>query len=362
MPTQRRVFPAIAGVGLGLVARQAIRRQTVTDLRGQVALVTGSSRGLGFLLAREFAAEGCRVVICARDEHELERAKADLEQQGAEVLARRCDIAHREQIDDLMAATIERFGRVDILVNNAGIIQVGPVTSMGVEDYESALGVMFWGVLYPTLAVLPGMRERGSGRIINITSIGGKVSVPHLLPYNAAKFAAVGLSEGLCAELARYGVSVTTVVPGLMRTGSHVNALFKGKQAAEFNLFAPLASLPLISIDAERAARQIVAATKRGDAELIISLPAHLMVRFHGLFPGTTANLFGLVNRLLPDAGGHKTGAVPGMVIAAQHPSKLREAATILGRSAARRFHQFPGPETNESTPTGPPPSAGATG
>lgn len=362
MPIQRRMLPAIAGVGFGLVARQAIRRQTGTDLRGQVALVTGSSRGLGFLLAREFAAEGCRVVLCARDERELERAKADLEQQGAEVFARRCDVAYREQVDELIAATIERFGHVDILVNNAGIIQVGPVTAMGVEDYENALGVMFWGVLYPTLAVLPGMQERGSGRIVNITSIGGKVSVPHLLPYNAAKFAAVGLSEGLCAELARYGISVTTVVPGLMRTGSHLNALFKGKQATEFNLFAPLASLPLISIDAERAARQIVAATKRGDAELIISLPAHLMVRFHGMFPGTTVNLFGLVNRFLPDAGRDQVEAMSGMVISAQHPSKFREVATVLGRSAARRFHQFPGPQTNEPTPIRPPPSTGGIG
>ncbi|HEV2109613.1 MAG TPA: SDR family NAD(P)-dependent oxidoreductase [Thermomicrobiales bacterium] len=346
----RRMLPAIAGIGLGLTALRAIRQRRTEDLHGQVVLITGGSRGLGFLLAREFAAEGCRVVICARDEFELTRAKVDLEQQRAEVLALRCDIANREQVDELVAAAIERFGRIDVLVNNAGIIQVGPVMTMTVEDYERALGVMFWGVLSPTLAVLPGMRQRGSGRIVNITSIGGKVSVPHLLPYNTAKFAAVGLSEGLRAELARYGISVTTVVPGLMRTGSHLNALFKGNQAAEFNLFAPLASLPLISIDAERAARQIVTATKRGDAELIISLPAHVAVRFHGLFPGTTANLLGLVNRLLPDAEADRAGTVPGMAISARHPSKLRGAATVLGRSAARRFHQFPGPRDAENT------------
>jgi short-subunit dehydrogenase len=105
------------------------------------------------------------------------------------------------------------------LVNNAGVIQMGPVEDQSLEDFEEALGTMFYGVLMPIWSVLPQMISRGEGRIVNITSIGGKLSVPHLLPYNCAKFAAVGLSEGLRAELGRSKISVTTIVPGLMRTG-----------------------------------------------------------------------------------------------------------------------------------------------
>ncbi len=110
------------------------------------------------------------------------------------------------------------FGRVDIVVNNAGIIQVGPMSTTTVEDFATALDVMFWGALYPTLAVLPQMRARRSGHVVNITSIGGMVSVPHLLPYTCAKFAAVGLSEGLRTELGQEGIHVTTVVPGWRRS------------------------------------------------------------------------------------------------------------------------------------------------
>src|SRR5581483_5724484 len=152
---------------------------------------------------------------------------------------------------------------VDILVNNASIIQVAPVEALGPREFQHAMAVNFWGVVHPTLAGLPRMRARRRGRIVTITSIGGKVSVPHLLPYGAAKFAAVGFSEGLRAELARDGISVTTIVPGLMRTGSILNAVFKGPHRAEFAAFSVLGSLPLVSMDAERAARQIVAATRR---------------------------------------------------------------------------------------------------
>jgi NAD(P)-dependent dehydrogenase (short-subunit alcohol dehydrogenase family) len=167
--------------------------------------------------------------------------------------------------------------------------------------------------------------------------------VPLLLPYDCAKFAAVGFSEGLRAELGRQGIVVTTIAPGLMRTGSHLNALFKGQQEQEYALFAPMASLPFISIDAERAARQIVRATRRGEAERILTLPANLVARFHGLFPGLTADLMALVAHALP-AGGRGRGTVPGRVVRDRLHSPVLDTITGWGESAARRFHQYPGP------------------
>jgi NAD(P)-dependent dehydrogenase (short-subunit alcohol dehydrogenase family) len=314
------------------------------DLDGQVAVVTGATRGLGLLLARELADAGCAVVVCGRDEAELGRAEEDLRQRGARVLAVPCDVADRPQAERLVEQATARFGRVDVLVNNAGVIQVGPVQALRVEDFEQAMAVMFWGALYPTMAVLPQMLERRSGRIVNITSIGGKLSAPHLLPYNAAKFAAVGLSEGLRAELAAAGVGVVTVVPGLMRTGSHVNALFKGDRRREFTWFALGASLPLVSMDAERAARRIVDATRRNRAVVILSPPAHLAARLHGLAPGTLTRVLGVANRLLPSARGVDPGASRGIELLRQRRSPLLERLTGLGMAAARRFHQLPGP------------------
>lgn len=294
---------AAAGAG-ALVARALFRRSREYDLRGKTVLITGGSRGLGLVLAREFADEGASVAICARDPSELERARTDLAARGAKVLAFPCDVTDRAQVKELVEVVTDHFGGIDVLVNNAGVIQVGPLEVMTLEDFEEAMAVHFWGPLYAALETLPQMRRRRDGRIVNISSIGGKVSVPHLLPYSASKFALVGLSEGLRAELQKDNVAVTTVCPGLMRTGSPRNATFKGQHRAEYAWFSISNALPVTSIQAERAARQIVAATKRGQAELIISTQAVMAVKFHALFPEATADILALANRLLPGPGG----------------------------------------------------------
>jgi NAD(P)-dependent dehydrogenase (short-subunit alcohol dehydrogenase family) len=327
----------LAGAAAVAVARRIVGRP---GQRGGVALVTGGSRGLGLLIARELAARDFRLAICARDGAELADAESDLTARGAEVLAVRCDVADRGQVEQLVRSVVERFGRLDVLVNNAGIIEVAPLAAMTVDDFADAHDVMFWGTLHPTLAALPHMREQRHGRIINITSIGGKISTPHLLPYNCAKFAAVGFSEGLRAELSGTGVTVTTVVPGLMRTGSHLRAYFKGDRRKEFAWFAVAASLPLLSMDAERAARRVVDAGTAGRAELILTPAAKLGVRAHGLFPATTVRALGAVNRLLPKSAGPTEPAVTGLVASAELDSPFLKAATKLGRNAATRFHQ----------------------
>jgi NAD(P)-dependent dehydrogenase (short-subunit alcohol dehydrogenase family) len=307
-----------AALGAGLAARWAIRswRARREHLDGQVVLITGGSRGLGLLLARQFARERCRIVICARDPGELERARAKLETRGVEVLALTCDVTDRAQVEGLVDETIRQFGRLDVLVNNAGVIQVGPLSAMTVVDFHYAMAVNFWGTVHATLASLPSLTVRG-GRIVNVTSFGGKVAVPHLLPYDCAKFAALGFSEGLRAELGRDGVSVTTVVPGLMRTGSYLNALFKGKQESEFDWFSFAARNPLAAMDAEHAARRIVRAAKLRDPEVVLGWQAKLLGFAKDLFPGPVTRLLGVVNRLLPRPEGGETIVVPGRTLAA---------------------------------------------
>ena len=338
-----RALPLVLGLGAGIVGLEALRRSREVELTGQVALVTGGSRGLGLELARELLRRGCRVAICARDQDELDRARGDLAQDGADVVVVRCDVADRFDVERMVRDLSRCLGEIDLLVNNAGVIVVGPVQSMTHEDFERALAIDFWGVVNPTLAVLPSMRARGSGRIVNITSIGGRISTPHLLPYNAAKFAAVGLSEGLRAELAAEGITVTTVVPGEMRTGSHLHAEFSGHQEAEYRWFALGASSPM-AVPADRAARSIVRAVRRGKADHTFPLSAVVLTRLHGLFPGAAANVLGAVNRLMPgpDGAGTDTANVAGAAIDHEVRSPVFDALTILGRAAARRFNQAP--------------------
>ena len=286
--------------GLAFVAAKLARRGRTGRLRGEVALILGGSRGLGLALARELADAGCRLVIGARDERELAEARRDLEARGAAVLAQRCDVGNQREIEQLVTATRERFGAIDILVNVAGLIQVGPAESMTLDNFRDALAVNFWAPLHAMDAVVAEMRARGRGRVVNITSIGGLIPVPHLLPYVCAKAAAIALSQGLGAELRKDGVTVTTVIPGLMRTGSYPYAVFKGDPARELAWFRALSTSKLTAMSADRAARRIVAAIARGDGQVVLSAEARIGRLAYSLFPGLSRWLFAIGNRLLP--------------------------------------------------------------
>jgi NAD(P)-dependent dehydrogenase (short-subunit alcohol dehydrogenase family) len=330
-----RLLLAAGGLAAWLLWRAGGREDY--RLAGRTVLVTGGSRGLGFILAREAAAQGASVAICGRNPEALERARAALAERGAEILAVECDVTRRDDVRRLVEEVSRYLGPVDVLINNAGIIEVGPAATMLLEDYEEAMATNFWGMLYPTLEVLPAMRARRSGRIVNITSIGGKLGVPHLLPYSASKFAAVGFSQGLRAELAGEGVKVVTAAPGLMRTGSPRNAIVRGRHEAEYAWFSIADSLPGLSIDAETAARRILAAARRGDAEVLFPAVARVAAVLNAVAPDLTAGALGLAGRLLPDPPDRDTGRKRGKDSRSRlSPSWL----TRLGDRAARRFNQ----------------------
>ena len=303
---QQKKALMLGAAGLGVFfAAQALRRRDDYDFAGKAVVITGGSRGLGLVLARELADEGARLLLVARDEEELANAADDLRtrQPFADVQTVVADVRRRYDAERAIAVAQEHFGRVDVLINNAGIIQVGPLDHMKLSDYEDAMNTHFWGPLYMTLAALPFMRRQGEGRVVNISSIGGRIAVPHLVPYSASKFALVGLSDGLRAELSKENITVTTVCPGLMRTGSPVNAMFKGQRPQEYAWFAISDSLPLASIDARRAARQILDACRRGDAELVITLQARLAILARTVAPELFADMMVMINRLLPGPG-----------------------------------------------------------
>jgi short-subunit dehydrogenase len=338
---KKSVLPAAAA---GVVTGALRSRLVKDDIAGEVAVVTGASRGLGFLLARELARHSCRLVVCARDGAELGAVAARLRAEGADVVAVECDVTEEAAAQRLVDAAVGEYGRLDILINNAGIIRVGPVATARAADFESALATMALAPVRTTLAALPVMRRQGHGRIVTITSIGGKVSVPHLLPYSVAKFAAVAFSEGLRAELGAGPVTVTTVVPGLMRTGSHVQARFGGQREKEFTWFSLGASLPLVSMDAERAARRIVAAMRARRSELVLTPLAQVVARGAAISPELTVRLLHLTHRLLPAPAGQPGAAAPGYQTRPAVNRPAFDRLTALGRDAARRFNEFPRP------------------
>ena len=303
----------IIGVGALMALSVWGKKRREFDFSGKVVVITGGSRGLGLVLAREFAAENAKIAICARDSDELKRAKEDLEIHGAEVFESVCDVRNQDEVNDFVERVQSRFGRIDVLVNNAGVIQVAPLENQTQNDFEEAMRVHFWGAFYTMQAVVPLMKKQGAGRIVNISSIGGKVAVPHLAPYCASKFALVGLSNAMRGELSQDNIYVTTVCPGLMRTGSHINATFKGKNDLEFAWFSLGNASPLTSISAESAAKQIVKAARNGDAELIISIQAEILAKMNAVFPELTAEILSLANHFLPATGGIGEGYATGL-------------------------------------------------
>ena len=330
---------ALAAVAAGAV--YAARERRRIDFKEKNVLISGASRGLGLELARIFAAEGAGLLLLARDAERLRQTARELEVYGTRVSTFTCDVTDPVQVREAVGAVLQSVSHVDVLINNAGVIQVGPMENMALSDYEHAMAVHFWGPLHLIDALTPHMKTLGRGRIVNITSIGGKVAVPHLLPYAASKFALVGLSEGLRAELLKDGIYVTTVCPGLMRTGSHLHAFFKGQHKKEYALFAIANASPFLSISSQAAARAIVEACRYGKAEITITPQARLLRVVNALCPSFVTDTLALVNRALPKPEKKAAGnlAKAGLV------SRSMLAPSLLTRSsdaAAARNNELP--------------------
>ncbi len=309
-------------------------------MRGKVTLITGSSRGFGLALAEQFARAGARVVLTARDELELGRARNLLIERGAaapdDLLMLPCDVRENTDVEKLVAYVRAHWGRIDVLVNNAGVISVGPVESQPLAAFEDAIRSNFYSMVQCSLAVLPELLARGEGAIVNIASIAGKLAVPHLLPYSASKFAAVGFSEGLHAEVRAKGVRVTTVCPGLLRTGSPRHAKVVGKRAEEFRWFNLGDSLPGVSRNAYAAAGRVLRAAETGETELSITPQAALAARLTPLAPALTAWVSSLANRMLPGPGAADMEPMPGSTA----EEKDVRSVTGLGRVAEQQWNE----------------------
>lgn len=301
------------GLGAGAAALAFSIISKPFSFKDKVVVITGGSRGLGLALAKRFAKEGAKICLIARDPQELERAQDILQQYTTpySILTCECDITNQEQLSAAFGRVLGRWGDIDVLVNNAGSILVGPFDSMTLEDFEAQMKLHLYANIQATQKILPIFRKKRDGRIINICSMGGKIAVPHMIPYDSSKFALAGFSQGITAEFAKENIAVTTVYPTVMRTGSPIQAVFKGDSRKEFEWFANADVFPGLSSDVSEVAEKIVEASRERKSELIPFIPAKFRMLLGTVFPELALFAMGLVNRLLPQGQSlmYRTGA-----------------------------------------------------
>ncbi|HEY9292370.1 MAG TPA: SDR family oxidoreductase [Microlunatus sp.] len=311
-----------------------------------VAWVAGASRGLGLALARALGRSGFRVLITARTSSDLDRARDLLVADGITVRARVHDATDPATAREIVADTEATWGPIDTVIAVAGVMKVGPLPERA-EEYDESIDIMLRGPINVVHAVLPTMRQRGRGRIGVVTSIAALIPVPHLVPYTAAKFGALGFTRGLSEELSGSGISVSAIIPGLMRTGGHWHADYSGRPDREYAWFTVLSALPVISIDADRAAAVIVRGVLRGRGKIIFTLPALVGDLLYRLSPAVITRLLGIAGRMLPSPGDDHE---PGYRAATGVNSSLFERATAPARRAVVAFNQRGAHRSNDSS------------
>jgi NAD(P)-dependent dehydrogenase (short-subunit alcohol dehydrogenase family) len=244
-----------------------------TAFEGQVVVVTGGGRGIGRAAALEFAADGATCVIAGRRMDALRTTAGEVTHSGGKADVVHCDVMKDEDLVALVEKTVTKHGRIDVLVNNAGVVTGGRLDEIGREDIDRMVGVNIWAPLRLTQLVLPHMRERKSGTIVNISSVAGRLGVPYYAPYCASKFAMRGFSESLRRELRPDGIHVCAVYPGGTATDMIENVEFD-------RFFVTVAT-------AEQVGKAIVRGVRWRLPEVFIGLGESLMSRWNDLLPWT---------------------------------------------------------------------------
>ncbi|MEW6443911.1 MAG: SDR family oxidoreductase [bacterium] len=229
------------------------------EIRDKIVVITGAGSGIGRATAIQFAGQGADLVVSDVNETGLADTVAAIESQGRKALALRTDVSKRAEVAAMVEKAVATYGRIDIFMNNAGIGITGEMRHLTLEDWERIVSINLWGVIYGIHFALPHLIRERSGYIVNVASSAGLIASPGMSAYTTTKFGVVGLSEVLRNELAPYGIGVTVVCPGFVRTNIFSTAEVRGIKDPEEARKVP----PWLGISAEACARDIVKAVRK---------------------------------------------------------------------------------------------------
>ena len=248
------------------------------ELSGKVVVVTGASMGIGEAIAKAFADHGASVVLLSRDANRAEAARGRVGH-NERTLALSCDVRNREEIDRVVSLTLHHFDRVDVWVNNAGHGLFDSVPGLEMVACRDTFDTNFFGSVAAMQAVIPVMKQQGSGTIINVSSVAGHIPLPFHAVYSATKFAMNAFGKAARVELESAGIHVLTVCPGYVRTDFSANAL-RGKEERTVRPSS------VKGISAERVARATLNGYRKQKREVIVPWTMHPVIKLYQLFPG----------------------------------------------------------------------------
>ena len=248
------------------------------DLSGKVVVVTGASMGIGEAIARIFADHGASVVLLSRDAGRAEAARGRVGHTDR-TLALSCDVRNREEIDRVLSLTLHHFDRVDVWVNNAGHGLLDSVAQLDMTACRDTFDANFFGTVAAMQAVIPVMKQQGSGTIINISSVAGHIPLPFHAVYSATKFAMNAFGKAAHVELKTAGIHLMTVCPGYVRTDFGANAL----RGREVKVVRPSS---VRGITAERVARATFHGYLKQKREVVVPWTMHVPIKIYQLLPG----------------------------------------------------------------------------
>ncbi|MDF5725612.1 MAG: SDR family NAD(P)-dependent oxidoreductase [Rhizonema sp. PD37] len=252
-------------------------------------LITGGSHGIGKATALLFARKGYDLVLAARHIESLESVAQEVQSLGhIAPLIVKCDLRDPLQVDTLVQKALDHHGHIDVLVNNAGIFAEGPVEQFSLSDWHQVIDLNLWGYIYTINALLPHFLQRKTGTIVNISSIGGKVPTPYLVPYCTSKFAITGLTEAMHTELKPKGVHVCGIYPNVIKSNFLERAIFRGKNEQDIQTrreqLDKVVKTPVIE-KPEDVANAIWDAVKNQKSEIMVG-SANISQALDRFFPG----------------------------------------------------------------------------
>lgn len=257
-------------------------------------LITGASQGIGKATALLFANKGYDLVLAARQPDRLAAVGQEIQALGRQALTVPTDVKDPQQVKALVDKALAQYGAIDVLINNAGIYLSGPVETFSLDDWHQAIDTNLWGYIHTIHALLPHFIARGTGTIVNLSSIGGKVPAPYLVPYCTSKFAVTGLTEAMHSELKPKGIHVCGIYPNVIASSLMERAIFRGKDAddaqARRQQLQQVVSVPIVE-KPEDVAKAIWEAVKHQRDEIMVG-SASVSKAAYNFFPGVMQWVF----------------------------------------------------------------------